>query len=368
MEDHRSDGLRSGEGSVVSLSDGSLYMAYTDFEGGGDEERTSLIERRSQDGGLTWTEPRILEKSPAGFLNVMSVSLLRLADGAIAQSLLFNRAKNDCIPFFRISRDNAATWSSPRAAVERSGCYIVNNDRLVQLSSGRLLLPYCYYGIEPDFDCPEAPVCGCTISDDSGTVWRLGSSEIRIKPENTVMPKLVCEDSPSALTDVKAGRVQCQEPGVVELADGKVCMWCRTPGGYAYRAFSEDGGNTWSEFKPVTEFSMPCGPQSIARLPGSNRLIMLYNDRAGVPYGHIQFNWRRPLAVAVSDDNAQTWRRHGILEPETVPSNCYYSICFHKENVVFTYYEGVMRTHGVCVPRDLASLKLKIVRRSYFEM
>ena len=113
---------------------------------------------------------------------------------------------------------------------------------------------------------------------------------------------------------------------------------------------------------------MPCGPQSIARLPGSNRLIMLYNDRDGVPYGHGQYHWRRPLTIAVSDDNALTWRRHGLLEPERVPSNCYYSICFHKDNVVFTYYEGIMEMHKVCGPRNLTSLKLKIIKKSYFEL
>jgi hypothetical protein len=196
----------------------------------------------------------------------------------------------------------------------------------------------------------------------------LGQAEIKIRPENALMPKFIDPKNTAALVDVTQGRVQCQEPGVVELENGVVCLWCRSPGGYAYRAFSEDGGETWSEFKPISEFSMPCGPQSMARLPGGKRIVMLFNDREGVPYGHSQFNWRRPLAIAVSDDNALTWRRHGLLEPETVVSNCYYSICFHKENVIFTYYEGCWKMKGVVDPRNLASLKLKIIKKNFLEV
>ena len=368
LEDHSTDGLRSGEGSVASLKDGSLYMVYSDFAGGADHDKANLIERRSHDGGITWTEPRILLGTPEDSLNLMSVSLCGLKNKTLAAVYLHKYTKTSCIPFIMLSKDNALSWSKPEAMITRPGYYVVNNDRLIQLSSGRLLLPYNYYGDNPDFGKVEAAICGCAVSDDSGNRWRLSKTEVRIKPENAIMPKLIDEHNPGALVDVKVGRVQCQEPGVVELPNGKVCMWCRTPGGYAYRAFSEDSGDTWSDYKPITDFSMPCGPQSIARLPGSNRLIMLFNDRDGVPYGHSQYHWRRPLTIAVSDDNALTWRRHGLLEPETVPSNCYYSICFHKDNVVFTYYEGVMEMHKVCAPRNLSSLKLKIIRKSFFEL
>lgn len=94
---------------------------------------------------------------------------------------------------------------------------------------------------------------------------------------------------------------------------------------------------------------------------------MLYNDRQDLPMGNIQFGWRRTLDIAVSDDNAKTWRRLGALEPGTVPSTCYYSICFHKKNVVFTYYQGVMHTSvtGLFAPRNLRSLKLKVIKQRY---
>ncbi|HRU06660.1 MAG TPA: sialidase family protein, partial [Candidatus Brocadiia bacterium] len=350
IEDHRTDGLRSGEGCVASLDDGSLLIIYGRFEGPGDADKATLIERRSTDGGKRWSRAKALVRPPKDAQNVMSVSLLRLSDGRLAGLYLLKKSSDYCMPMFMTSDGCGKGWTQPQVTIDRPGYYVVNNDRLVQLSTGRILIPYCWYNRAAPG--PFNGFCGCAMSDDLGRAWRRGA-EIQIQAEHVQRPKLVDETNPAALKDVSAGRVACQEPGVQELLDGRVMMWCRTPGGYAYRALSTDGGQTWGPFEPITDFAMPCGPQSIRRLPGSRRLIMLFNDRGGVPYGHPQFQWRRPLAIAVSDDDALTWRRHGLLEPDTIPTHCYYSICFHQGAVLFTYYEGVMRAtpEGFYVPR-----------------
>lgn len=368
LADHRDDKLRSGEGAVAVLKDGSLYAVYGDFKGGSDEDRATLVERRSADGGRTWTPPTPLVESPPDALNVMSVSLLTLSDQRLAAIYLRKNSKEDCRPWLMTSADDARTWSEATPVTGDAAYHVVNNDRLVQLSDGRLLLPYCLHGsLSND---PWDSWCGCFISDDLGVTWRTGREKIKIESRHVILPHIVDASRPDADADIRAGKVACQEPGVVALLDGRILMWCRTPGGYAYRALSSDGGETWGPFEPMLEFAMPCGPQSIKRLPGADRLIMLYNDRAGVPYGHPQFGWRRPLAVAVSDDDAKSWKRHGLLEPDTVPSNCYFSICFQDDNAIFTYYEGVFQTSsgGILAPRNLTSLKLKVIKQSYFKL
>jgi hypothetical protein len=369
IEDHRTDGLRSGEGCVAPLPDGSLYMVYGRFTGPQDHDPAVLFERRSTDGGRRWSRRKVFLPTPKDALNLMSVSLLPLRDGRLAAVFLRkNSVKEDCRPRFMTSGDGGRSWSASAYMTDQPGYYVVNNDRLVQLSGGRLAAPYAWHGRPFNQDLWGVR-CGCFLSDDLGATWRKGRMEIKVEAENVLFPKLVDPRVPDIVKDIREGHVQCQEPGLVELADGRVFMWCRTPGGYAYGAFSADGCETWSPFKAVSEFAMPCGPQSVLRLPGSGRLVMLFNDREGVPYGHEQWHWRRPLTVAVSDDNAATWRRHGLLEPASVPSTCYYSLCLHGENVVFTYYEGVMTARGgFYAPRNLASLKLKIVRRAYFDL
>ncbi len=368
IADHRTDGLRTGEGCVAPLANGDLLLVYGSFHGSGDSAPATLIERRSRDGGRHWSKPRVFLPTPRGVLNLMSISLLPLQDGRLAGIFLRKQSQDDCRPYFMTAAGNARRWTKPARMIERPGYFVINNDRLVQLRSGRLLAPYAFHGTSIALAQPS--VCGCVISDDAGASWRLGAREIRIEPANVRRPQLVDKRLPEAWRHIRERQVQCQEPGVVELADGRVMMWCRSNGGYAYRAFTRDGGETWSPFQAIPEFAMPNGPQSIKRLPGGDRLVMLFNDRTGIPMGHLQWSWRRPLAIAVSDDHGATWRRHGLLEPDSVPTNCYYSICFHGARAVFTYYEGVMRTNaeGVYLPRNLASCKLKVVRRKYFEL
>lgn len=371
IEDHRKTGLRAGEGSVAVLPDNTLYMVYGSFRGSADEDKADLIEMRSSDGGITWSDKKVLLSPSDDILNNMSVSLLPLRDGGIAMVYLHKISTTECYPEFVTSGDNGRTWTEPVKTDSRGGYYVVNNDRLIQLENGRLLIPYAWHGDPPEFDKEGVQnMIGCFISDDNGKTWRLSEEEKIIEKENIVLPKFINRRINDIEHDFNIGWVQCQEPGVVELSDGRVMLWVRTPGGYCYRCFSSDHGDTFTPFKPIEEFSMPCGPQSIKKLPQSDRLIMLFNDNKEIPYGHQQFGWRRPLSIAVSDDDGRSWKPHGQLEPSEVPSNCYYSICFHNDNVIFTYYEGVMgeEEKGFFVPKNLSSLKLKIVKLKYFSL
>ncbi len=369
LEDHRTDGLRSGEGCAVSCRDGALCLVYGDFEGPGDHDSATLVKRYSRDGGVSWTAPEVVRRTPPGGRNVMSVSLLRLADGRIGASYLDKQSTDDCRPRFTVSDDETRTWSEPQLMAERIGYYVVNNDRLVQLTGGRLLAPYAFYGPgEINRRTAAGSACGCLVSDDAGSSWRRGAQEHRILPEQVRRPQLVDPADPETDAFIAQGTIVAQEPGVVELRDGRVMMWVRTDGGYAYRCWSRDGGDTWSAFEAIPEFAMPCGPQSIWRLPGHERLIMLYNDREGVPFGHLEFMWRTPLSVAVSDDDGRTWQRHAPLESDDAVNYCYYSLCFAGDRAVCTYYQGVTAVDddGTEERRNLRSLKVKVVALDFF--
>ena len=67
-------------------------------------------------------------------------------------------------------------------------------------------------------------------------------------------------------TDSAGGRVTVQEPGVVELRDGRLMMYCRSNGGSQYVSHSQDGGETWSPLGPSRIIS-PLSPASIKRIP-----------------------------------------------------------------------------------------------------
>src|SRR5690606_35785591 len=86
---------RHTEGSILELSDGSLLFAVTQFAGSGSDFATAqIIARRSSDGGRTWGEPRVLQENTGG-MNVMSVTLRRLAPDRVALFFLQKNSVSD---------------------------------------------------------------------------------------------------------------------------------------------------------------------------------------------------------------------------------------------------------------------------------
>src|SRR4029453_462768 len=112
-----------------------------------------------------------------GHGNVMSVSLLRLASGRLALFYAFKNNLSDCRPRLRLSSDEAQTWSEPKLVIAAPGYYVLNNDRVVQLRSGRLEVPVADHRMNgPDagnynsFD--RRAVAIWYLSDDEGETWR----------------------------------------------------------------------------------------------------------------------------------------------------------------------------------------------------
>ena len=55
---------RNGEGAIIPLSDGRLLLGWTHFSGGGrDHSGAEIWGRISNDGGLTWAEPFLLQEN-----------------------------------------------------------------------------------------------------------------------------------------------------------------------------------------------------------------------------------------------------------------------------------------------------------------
>ncbi len=365
VEDHSSDGNRSGEGAAVTLKDGSLFLVYGRFSGGGDASAAKLVSRRSEDGGRNWSAPELFFMPEPGWINAMSVSLLRLQDERLAALFLVKLTHDICVPYWMTSDDEAVSWTVPRRMIANNGYYVINNDRLVQLRSGRLLAPYAF---SDRINGCGLPLSGCLISDDAGATWRHGRQEFRVLPETYHIPDNVVADATPALRLFGAGQVCTQEPGVIGLTDGRVMMWARSNGGCAYAAFSSDQGDTWTPFTVLCKTPMANGPATIKRVPGTGRLIMLHNDRSGVPFGDATFQWRTPLAVSVSDDEGATWQPHAPLVPDDSHNYCYYSMCFFENHCLVTTYESAdfKEQNGVVSRQNLRSLRTITVNNTWW--
>jgi hypothetical protein len=316
---------RNSEGDIIELKDGRLCLIYTRFTGGGgDHAAADLAMRISGDDGRSWSDDRIVVKRPGG-LNVMSVSLLRLANGQVALFYLRKTSVEDCRPLICLSTDEADTWSKPSVCItDEVGYYVLNNDRVVQLHSGRLILPVAWHQ-GPGKPRDTAGIIMCYLSDDDGKTFRRSRDSFKGYAPN-------------------GRRITVQEPGVVELKNGRLMMFMRTDAESQYISCSRDGGETWSKARP-SELISPLSPASIERIPWSGDLLCIWNDHSGIhsyPKGR-----RTPLCLAISNDEGKTWSKSEIIEDNPDGWYCYTAITFVKNRALLSYCAGDKRIGGL---------------------
>jgi sialidase-1 len=310
---------RNTEGSFVTLKDGRILFAYSKFTGGGDDNDSATIAGRySRDQGKTWSTGDVTLVEKEGEMNVMSVSLLRLKDGRIALFYVRKNSVSDCHPYLRYSSDEGKSWTEPIKCVREDGYYVLNNDRVIQLRTGRLVLPVSLHrSVNGKFG--SKGVVMTYLSDDAGKTWRR---------------------SESLLQDSHADRAGFQEPGVVELKGGRILMFIRTMLGSEYFSYSKDEGNTWSEAQP-SPLKAPLAPASIERIPSTGDLLAVWNDHSSVPAEFKSTEEsggkRTPLTVAISKDDGNTWINARNLLDDPGGWYCYTAIHFVHNHVLLAF-------------------------------
>lgn len=319
---------RNSEGSFATLGDRRVLFCYTQFYGGAaDHSPARIVGIESADGGRTWGAPREVIANQGG-ANVMSVSLLRLKSGKLALFYLKKNSWLDCRPYVRLSDDDAKTWSEPTLVVAAPGYFVLNNDRVIQLTSGRLVVPVGFHrsrGADPNsarcFDSRAIHLW--YLSDDDGRTWKESRSWW-------------------ALPGVTGSGLQ--EPGVVELADGSLLTFARTDQGRQFEMRSTDRGATWSP--PIAgPLESPTSPASIERIPGRPRLLAVFNDHSGrFPFVKGK---RTPLVSALSDDGGKTWHSQKLLESDPDGWYCYTAIHFTNAHVLLAYCAGDKKVGGL---------------------
>ncbi|MEZ5278589.1 MAG: sialidase family protein [Opitutaceae bacterium] len=343
---HRPGNPRNSEGAFLDLADGGILFAYTRFTGSswGDHASAVIAARISRDGGRTWSRRDRTIVQAEGRCNVMSVSLLRMNDGAIGLFTIRKNSLNDCVPYLRRSRDEGRTWSRPVRCIPAPGYWVVNNDRVIRLQSGRLILPAALHrskkqSREIDYTSFESRgLAFFFLSDDDGRTWR----EAR---DWWALPRR----SGSGL----------QEPGAVELPDGSLYAWCRTDIGRQWEMRSRDGGETWSRPRP-SPFHSPNAPLSIKRIPRLNTHLAIWNDHhpdrwTAETHAESKYqpntSWgRTPLAAALGEPGTHQWTTPILIEDDPDRGFCYTAIHPTRDAVLLAYCCG---GRGSAVLQDL---------------
>lgn len=315
---------RNSEGAFIALQDGRILYVYSHFTAGaGDHAQAFLAGRFSSDGGQTWTTEDVCIIPNEGGMNVMSVSLLRLQSGGIALFYLRKNTECDCRPVMRVSHDEGLTWSQPILCItDVVGYYVMNNDRAIQLSTGRLVLPVSRHALAGDAEMDHHGTLMCYLSDDEGQTWRRSQSAFKGY-------------------DSEGARAAQQEPGVVELRDGRIMMFIRANGGYQYLSWSSDKGETWSP-SVKSDLHSPMSPASIKRLPSTADLLLVWNNHDGIAPELV--HCRVPLSTAISKDDGKTWQHIKILEGDLAGWYCYTAILMLDNTVLLGYCAGLLPT------------------------
>ena len=322
---------RTSEGSFVTLKDGRILFIYSHFVGDAhdDHAKAVLASRVSSDEGETWSGDTILatpgeEKA----MNVMSVTLLRLGNGDIGLFYCLRMSWHDLRMQLRRSSDEGKTWSAPVMCMAASEYYVVNNDRVIRLASGRLLIPAALHRKTHDDNEPSSldwrGIASFFLSDDDGRTWREAAQACTLPSPHTT-----------------AG---LQEPGVVEMANGVLWGYARTDLGRQYEFFSTDGGNTWSVPQP-SRFTSPVSPLSMKRLPGSNRLLAIWNPIPNYQTRPLEkpSGDRTPLVGAIGEGTTDaTWGPTFLVDRNDIAHEgyCYTAIHFTGKTVLLAYCAG----------------------------
>ena len=334
------DNPRNSEGDFITLNDGRILFVYTHYTGSSSSDHATayLAGRYSSDKGKNWDKTDHLVLENEGKMNVMSVSLLRLNNGEIALFYLRKNSVTDCIPMVRISRDEARSWSVPvRCIPDRDGYFVLNNHRVIQLKSGRLLMAVAYHGNNIPGRKNRLGSAWSYYSDDNGKNWKPG------------------------LEAANPDSMMVQEPGVVELKDGKILMWMRTNSGFQYQAYSTDGGVSWSAAQK-SNIPSPLSPAAIDRIPQTGDLLLVWNN--AVNANPATKGKRTPLTVAISKDEGRTWGKTRNLEEDPDGWFCYTAVHFAGSYLLLGYCAGSQRKNTHLSETDLRRIKLSNLYRS----
>ncbi|MBN1624615.1 MAG: exo-alpha-sialidase [Clostridia bacterium] len=297
---------------VVRLGDGSLFtlgIIKRDINNMGSyPKRQFIFSRRSNDEGITWSQPEPLFEIPetrkfvglGQFMisreGVLHVFMYRISERSFEK----NRFRGDIL---HARMDDIAGTNLKIQKIECLDRYTGALNNLIQLDSGRIVVPFSTLNDE------NGVFQSSTIfSDDDGISWSV-SNQVDVISEET---------------DVESGAV---EPVVAEVEENKLVMIIRTVLGSFFYSISKDGGASWSESKK-SNIKSSNAPAVLQKMKDGSILIV-WNNCNGMPMRGVRYSMARQcLHAAVSDDGLKTLRGVRMIVSKTKGDpddvlNCY---------------------------------------------
>ncbi len=335
---------RNGEGAFIRLKNGDILYAYTEYFGKdwADHATAHICACISCDEGESWSDKFVLLEKDDSAENYMSVSLIRMANGDLGMIFLRKENKNKkemthytdllCMPMFTRSADEGKSWSAPIVMGVDDGYYCGINDGVLVQKSGRILMPMSASTRD------NAATVIIAYSEDDGATWGVLDHVFE--------------------TPFSENKCGLAEPGLYELEDGKLWMWCRTPYGHQYESRSCDNGASWTPAQPNFYFTSPDSPMRVKdvgeyTVAVFNPVPCLCTREDYTVRGSIR---RTPFVCAVSDDRGRSFEcldgyitgkkmiaftsRAFLLEDDLSSTYCYPAIMATQDGFLVAYYHS----------------------------
>lgn len=342
---------RNSEGAFLTLDDGKIMFAYSRFRGDSAEDHavSDIAILCSSDGGESFCESSVaLLCGEEQAINIMSVSLMQMKYGEIGLFYLVRENRSKLQMYLRKSDNHGKTWKKRILCTPEDGFFVVNNDRVIRLSNGRILIPAAMHQTEGESFGEWAKMV-FFYSDDDGLTWKKSPGECKLPRWNHCASGL-------------------QEPGVVEMKPGVLWAFARTDLGRQYEAFSGDYGETWSECGPSVFFS-PKSPMSIKKAP-NGVIYAIWNpvpEYNGREKGEgIFLGGRTPLVMAVSRDNGKNFSEPVAFEWEENHGYCYCAIHFVRDGILLAYCAGGTEDKSCLARCRIRKIQMEEVARNFW--
>ncbi|MFQ6096856.1 MAG: exo-alpha-sialidase [Armatimonadota bacterium] len=280
------------KGTLLAICEGRRNSA-------ADHGDIDLVLKRSLDLGQHWEAMQVIHGEPG---DVTIGNPCPVVDGDTGTIWLAFCRNNDWV-FVTKSEDDGATWSAPVEITEAVkpaawGWYATGPGHGIQLESGRLLIP-CDHRESGEMHSHVF------FSEDHGRSWRLGG---------VLGPRT--DECEAAQTD-----------------DGSVYLNIRSYHGKHRRAYawSDDGGETWSDVRLDETLVEPVCQASVVRVPKAGpdgKSLFLFSNPASTE--------RVRMTIRVSRDQCRTWSEGKVLH---AGPSAYSDLCVLADGTIGCLYE-----------------------------
>ncbi len=127
--------------------------------------------------------------------------------------------------------------------------------------------------------------------------------------------------------------IDCIQPSILKLKDGRLQVLMRTRNGKIGTSFSSDKGDTWSNVTLLDVPNNQSGTDAVTLQDG--RHVLIYNNFASLP--GTKKGVRTPLSIAISSDGTH-WHHALTLEDSPISQYSYPSIIQGKDGKLHAVY------------------------------